>query len=469
DLCEDDSASIRHAAIKSLPQFVQKNPDLAFKISDVLCQLLQTEIPSEINIVETALLTCYSSSPVLTARTVYGQLTSGAIPHIRSKIMSFLLPTLCASVVESKPLLTAHLRGLDSLLLESSKSVQSGRDAWISPSDLDDIMLFVTERVLESEMVAHDVEGEIGDFLLRILCSSVEAVTVFDPSNPAAIKLLSRHFRLSIPFYKHHDHCHKPTHFLKLLLSRVLTSKQFAKFSSELKRTAALKIFADTVKYGVDLEMLCAALVAGLTDLFQRHIPSEQDDSLETLMFTKLECILYTLYEVQMQNTRYFLTKPHPQLTPFLQRLYRTTTRLLTIHTQTPTATKQPLKNCFTLTKELLKPIDKRVPKLRFVSECVLSWHTGPDSRRPSVVSTSGIPSTALEQNAVEVIDLIDSSEDDAFSSILAPTNSMKRKQAVESVSVAGGGGNGGGKKIRQIEWEETNPAPQEYHRKRKG
>ncbi|ORY43490.1 API5-domain-containing protein [Rhizoclosmatium globosum] len=42
DLCEDDDANIRHAAIKALPQFVRHNTHFAFKISDVLCQLMQT-------------------------------------------------------------------------------------------------------------------------------------------------------------------------------------------------------------------------------------------------------------------------------------------------------------------------------------------------------------------------------------------------------------------------------------------
>ncbi|KAI9334087.1 apoptosis inhibitory 5 [Obelidium mucronatum] len=94
DLCEDDELKVRHAAIKALPLFVKQRPGFAFKISDVLCQLLQTELSDELDIVETALISCYSHNPVFTAKTIFDQLVSGAIPHIRAKLLKFLLTTL---------------------------------------------------------------------------------------------------------------------------------------------------------------------------------------------------------------------------------------------------------------------------------------------------------------------------------------------------------------------------------------
>ncbi|KAJ3285661.1 Apoptosis inhibitor 5 [Rhizoclosmatium sp. JEL0117] len=403
DLCEDDDANIRHAAIKALPQLVGVR-------SLSLVTYTFSEITLEFTIVETALLSCYSYNPLLTANTIFGQLYSGAIPQIREKILSFVLSKLNPSLFDSKDLLVAYLAGIDTFLAKSCMSVAQGKGPWISEEAFSKLMDFVTQHVLTKEIPKQD--PLIGELVLKILVGSIEARAPYDPARPDSIKTLSKNLKLARPLCLP-PYNHKPLALIKFFLLRVIVRDQFQRFATESKRHSALKILADTVKLGAKADMMMPVWIVALTDLTKRHIPTNRDDNLETLMFSKLECILYVFYEVQSQNSEYFTQNPvSSALTDYLKALYSATQRLLSIsNAQYSHVQQRVLENCKLLATELMKPITKRMNHSRFMNNFKVSWiHTNTDEKA---------------NVEVIVIDSVDGS----------PVDSKKRRAVVEQAS----------------------------------
>lgn len=56
DLCEDDAVDIRKQAIKDLPNLCREMKEYLPKIADVLSQLLQTDDSSELQVIQTSLM-----------------------------------------------------------------------------------------------------------------------------------------------------------------------------------------------------------------------------------------------------------------------------------------------------------------------------------------------------------------------------------------------------------------------------
>lgn len=59
DLCEDDDLNIRKLAIMDLAKLSKDAPELLPKIVDVLSQLLQSDEPSELNVIENSLMSLF--------------------------------------------------------------------------------------------------------------------------------------------------------------------------------------------------------------------------------------------------------------------------------------------------------------------------------------------------------------------------------------------------------------------------
>ncbi|XP_075588063.1 apoptosis inhibitor cassowary isoform X2 [Dermatophagoides farinae] len=88
DLCEDDDPNIRRHAIKELPNICRDRKELVTKIADVLAQLLLSEDPIELNIVNQALITLanYDIKSFLLA--LFGQILDGE-DETRDRVVKF--------------------------------------------------------------------------------------------------------------------------------------------------------------------------------------------------------------------------------------------------------------------------------------------------------------------------------------------------------------------------------------------
>ncbi|KAI9334086.1 hypothetical protein BDR26DRAFT_898068 [Obelidium mucronatum] len=321
-------------------------------------------------------------------------------------------------------------------------------------------MRFTTQQVCVSEIALSN--DEVGDLILRILCAHIEAVVVFDPSQPASIDKLSSVIHAGRPIYE--TRRHRPTAFIRFMLTRVIHPMQFRRFVSDEAKLSALKILAETVEYGVDLEKIIHPFLAGLTFLFKEHRVTERDYSLETNIFPKLECLLYVLYEVQMQNWMQFKPKPetltHPDLAEYLKQMYINTEKLTgTFAPNNSDGKRSSLYNCFKLVRELLKPFDRRIVRAKFLKEKVMpfSWvvrsvpergvdaFDGTGARRPVQVSIpqseiiQSKPSKlhqaiAASQPEVEVI-VIDDDDDGPIMETTTGTTTGRRKLSGNQVS----------------------------------
>ncbi|ORY43491.1 hypothetical protein BCR33DRAFT_785841 [Rhizoclosmatium globosum] len=313
---------------------------------------------------------------MLTANTIFGQLYSGAIPQIREKILSFVLSKLNPSLLIQR-LACRYLAGIDTFLAKSCMSVAQGKGPGyrrkLSPSSW--ILLHNTfdEGIPKQDPL-------IGELVLKILVGSIEARVPYDPARPDSIKTLSKNLKLARPLCLP-PYNHKPLALIKFFLLRVIA------------------------------DMMMPVWIVALTDLTKRHIPTSRDDNLETLMFSKLECILYVFYEVQSQ-VRLCLSYLRSALTDYLKALYSATQRLLSIsNAQYSHVQQRVLENCKLLATELMKPITKRMNHSRFMNNFKVSWiHTNTDEKA---------------NVEVIVIDSVDGS----------PVDSKKRRAVVEQAS----------------------------------
>ena len=93
DLCEDEDVQIRKQAIRDLPTICKESTDHVAKITDILTQLLVTEDPSELLLVNASLLTLYKLSPKGFLTGLFSQIESGE-EVTRERAVKFLTTKL---------------------------------------------------------------------------------------------------------------------------------------------------------------------------------------------------------------------------------------------------------------------------------------------------------------------------------------------------------------------------------------
>jgi len=90
DLCEDDDVNIRKQAIKDLPMLCRESKDFLPKIADVLSQLLQTQDPSELVVIQNSLMSLFRKEAKGTMIGLFSQIRTGG-DIVRGRAIKFLL------------------------------------------------------------------------------------------------------------------------------------------------------------------------------------------------------------------------------------------------------------------------------------------------------------------------------------------------------------------------------------------
>jgi len=89
DLCEDEDVEIRKQVIKDLPSICKDHLDNVPKITDILCQLLDTVDPLEIQIIHLSLISLCKISPKLFLTGLFAQIENGE-EVIKERAINFL-------------------------------------------------------------------------------------------------------------------------------------------------------------------------------------------------------------------------------------------------------------------------------------------------------------------------------------------------------------------------------------------
>lgn len=118
DLCEDEDVAIRKQAIRDLPTICKESTDFVAKITDILTQLLVTEDTSELQIVNSSLVTLYKLFPKGFLSGIFSQIESGE-EVTRERAVKFLATKLKLLPEES------WSRELEEFLVQETRKVCS--------------------------------------------------------------------------------------------------------------------------------------------------------------------------------------------------------------------------------------------------------------------------------------------------------------------------------------------------------
>ncbi|KAJ3400470.1 hypothetical protein HDU80_006908 [Chytriomyces hyalinus] len=430
DLCEDDNASVRHAAIKALPAFAVSVPGFTSKVVDVLCQLLQTDNTEEAAVVSASLTSCFHSDPAASSTAIFHQISLNSVPSIRRKSLAFLQHNFSASLSPSAAL--AYIQGLNQFLHAASAVVAAGQSPWIDEIGLSEMMAAICTIVTSADSW-YSTDPKIALTALEMVSSSIESVALFDvivacfgfstlsltessivkkPASGSSIKTLTTAVHQISTICLKYPALNSSA-FMDFLFARVFAGKQLRKFSSDTNRLYALRICADAAKFwgppvvlannsGGVLHPSFKVLSAGIEDLIKRHIPSSEDGNLSTLMYSKLECILVILYYVDSKSPeelQKYTAHKQKDLLLHLRAIYKSAQ--IAIGSLAPTSAvcetvpklqkqRKALENVLTVVKELLKSRRLRMPFSKFTATFRASWRQTPTS---SFASSVGSPS----------------------------------------------------------------------------
>lgn len=127
DLCEDEDVTIRKQAIRDLPIICKESPDFVPKITDILAQLIVTDDPTELLMVNSSLLTLYRLQPKGFLTGLFSQIENGE-EVTRERSIKFLTTKL-RSIPED-----AWNRELEELLIQMTRKamVDCTKDEFIA-------------------------------------------------------------------------------------------------------------------------------------------------------------------------------------------------------------------------------------------------------------------------------------------------------------------------------------------------
>lgn len=118
DLCEDEDVNIRKQAIRDLPIICKESPDFVPKITDILAQLIVTDDPTELLMVNSSLLTLYRLQPKGFLTGLFSQIENGE-EITRERSIKFL-GTKLRSIPED-----AWTRDLEELLIQMTRKAMA--------------------------------------------------------------------------------------------------------------------------------------------------------------------------------------------------------------------------------------------------------------------------------------------------------------------------------------------------------
>nr|XP_022899949.1 apoptosis inhibitor 5 [Onthophagus taurus] len=306
DICEDDQASIRIAAMKTLPILCKESKENIGKIADVLSQLLQLDDPQEYNVASNSLIQVLQIDSLLVIKSIFKQLSeSDAL--VREKCLKFLVTKVKTL---DKSIFTPEI---EDLILAEFKKILNDVTA-------DEFVLIM--GYLSTSKAANTQAGQIE--LINICADQVEMDQDLDMFDKDAnnIDRLVTCVKFVLPFF-----------------SAKIESTKFVKYYCDqtLPRWDEIKELTDGESYQLmilrqlaELSTHCGKLenpsvqVVQIYDKIKTYMPPPPEDTtlttLPSLDFSSVEALLYAFHRLARQCPD-FLTHDPQELKEFRARL----------------------------------------------------------------------------------------------------------------------------------------------------
>lgn len=304
DVCEDDDASIRIAAMKELPTVCKDNKDFASKVADILAQLLQLDDSQEYNIASSSLLQVLKANPITVIKCIFKQMQ---VPEVRDKCIKFLITKVKTL---DKSVLSQEVE--DVIIAETKKVLQD-----VTAEEFVNLMPF-----LISTRLSHTFTGQ--QELIDIAAEQAEINREFDPLEEGTnnVDRLITCIKFVLPFFSAKV---ESTRFVTHICGQVLP--QWDKIAT-LPRGDLLQLVI--LRQLAELSTNCGKLdnpslyVVHIFQILQNYMPPPPEDTdvvtMPLLDFTVVECLLYAFHRLARQCPL-FLTHDAQSLKDFRARL----------------------------------------------------------------------------------------------------------------------------------------------------
>ncbi|KAH9528819.1 Apoptosis inhibitor 5 [Dermatophagoides farinae] len=296
DLCEDDDPNIRLPAIKELPNICRDRKELVTKICDVLAQLLLSEDPLELNIVNQALITLanYDIKSFLFA--LFVQILDGE-GETRDRVVKFF-GTKFRTI---KPnLLTKEI---EEFILENCKKI-------LIDATKEEFITLMT--LLAGLKISKTVHGH--NNLLAIVKDQSELNNDFIPNSLDKFLMCVRH---GIPYFSQFS---PSTEFVQYICLKILPHlaqieqqqpglelevlqalSEIISFVSPTLETSQFEQYQNAV-----FQCLLGYIPKPPEDLNTSATDLSSTDDLPSTQFSHVECLLYSLHQLCKLNPKYF-------------------------------------------------------------------------------------------------------------------------------------------------------------------
>ncbi|GBP03841.1 Apoptosis inhibitor 5 [Eumeta japonica] len=305
DLCEDEDVAIRKQAIKDLPSLCKERKEHTHKIADILAQILQSEDPTEINIVSNSLLTVLKNDPKSALSGIFSQTHQGT----DSEVVNEVVRERCIKFL-------------------ASKVKQLGRE--VINKEAEDLIIAECKKILE-DVVAEEFE-HIMDLLTwsrlgKTPAGKKELVTLvaalafspddWHPNDPEYVDRIIQCSMHALPLFSAQV---ESTQFVNFFCEHVLprwndiASPDGTTTDTKLE---LLKIFAEITEhcgelekpeekistvYNLLMEYLPEAPIENSENPDSESTPSEikndESKSVPSLQFSHVECTLFALHSL---------------------------------------------------------------------------------------------------------------------------------------------------------------------------
>lgn len=315
DLCEDDDVNIRKQAIKDLPMLCRESKDFLPKIADVLSQLLQTQDPAELTVIQNSLMSLFRKEAKGTLIGLFSQIKTGG-DIVRKRAIQFLFVKI---KTEGSELLNKEA---ENHLLEEIKLCM-GEDC-----TSDEFHTFMS--ILGMTSLPKTVSGQVKivDMISKMVDFEKETLDLDDED---AVDRIIQCSQAAAPFFSQQV---RSTKYVDYMCCRVLPLWEGI---ATTEQTQILTILAELCMFTAHISNPIVA-AENVYKILLEHLPAPLDndsnvqeseghepskiiaEAASKFEFTKVECLLFIFHTVGKQAPQ-FLTDNLEILKEFKSRL----------------------------------------------------------------------------------------------------------------------------------------------------
>jgi len=306
DLCEEEETPLRRQAIKSLPDFCKDSKEHIPRITDILTQLLQQEDAAEVAIVRNGLEFLIEKDAEAALGGIFSQILLGD-DLVREKAIKFL-----SHVTTTGKVFATDEKAGQFLLQEVHKV--------LSDVTGDEFTIFIS-MLSKVKSISSNPQN-----LADLITEQAELDKEFQPSEPESLDRLITCTQQAAPFFikgaspvKYLDYLFK--NVLPVLNDIIATEAGDYKYGV-LKLIAELSIHATEENAKEFFEPVYRKLIEYMPLPSDAIIDESEEDALQKLNFSFVECLMYTLHKLGGKSSEYLTCEENVEvLKDFRQRV----------------------------------------------------------------------------------------------------------------------------------------------------